>query len=861
MIKTAIVAVVSLCTGRPLPIFFLALILAAGSTGYAVRHFALKTDVKDLISPNLPWAQRGAQLLRDFRQRQIIVVVDAPTSELVDQATTKLVAALRQRPERFLAVTEPGGGRFFERDGLLFLPDAQVARITTELNNANPFIGSLAADPSLRGSLDALSLALTGVQYGRVKLDDLTLPMNMASDTVDAVLASRPASFSWRALTEGKPPAPQDLRRFIQVQPVLDYRSLRPGHAATGAISQIASDLKLGSIYQVRVRQTGEIPMDDDEFGTITKNAGITTSVSIGLVLIILWLALRSPRIIAAVTVTLMFGLAISAAAGLLLVGAFNLISIAFFVLFVGLGVDFAIQFSVRYRSERHDRPDLRDALRSAALKAGSPLALAAVAIAAGFSSFMPTDYIGLSELGEIAGIGMIVAFLSSITLLPAMLTLFNPPGEPQPMGFSWLAPVDRFTARHRIPIVVITLLVVLLATPLLMNLPFDFNPTHLQDPNDESVKTFLELKNEPQTGANAIEIETPDLRVADDTAKRLSALPEVTQATTLSQFIPQNQDEKIRLIRAAAQSIDASLNPEKLEGPPTDQQNIDSLKSTADKLSQAAGTNQAPGPEAARRLAGLLSKLAAAAPGARTRAETAVAEPLRFALGQLRRELDPQNVTLSTIPQDIATQWITPDGRARIQVLPNGDPENTEILRRFVTAVVDIAPNATGPAVLLYEAGQTVIHAFILAGIFALSAVTVLLLIALRRVRDVLLTLIPLLVAGAVTLELCVVFGLPLNFANIIALPLLLGVGVAFKIYYIMAWRAGKTNLLQSSLTRAVIFSAMTTATAFGSLWLSENPGTSSMGKMMALALLCTMAAAVFFQPLLMGPPRKVRD
>jgi hopanoid biosynthesis associated RND transporter like protein HpnN len=861
MIKSAIVAVVSVCTRRPLSIFVLALILAAGSTVYAVRHFALKTDVKDLVSLNLPWAQRGAQLLRDFPQQQIIVVIDAPTSELVDQATTKLVAALRQRPDRFLAVSEPGGGRFFERNGLLFLPDAQVARITAELSNANPFIGSLAADPSLRGSLDALSLALTGVQYGQVKLDDLTLPMNMASYTVDAVLAGRPASFSWRALTEGKPPAPRELRRFIQVQPVLDYHSLRPGHAATGAISQIASDLKLGPIYQARVRQTGEIPMDDDEFGTITKNAGIATAVSIGLVLIILWLALRSPRIIAAVTVTLIFGLAVSAAAGLFLVGAFNLISIAFFVLFVGLGVDFAIQFSVRYRSERHDHPDLQDALRSAALKAGTPLALAAVAIAAGFSSFMPTDYIGLSELGEIAGIGMIVAFLSSITLLPAMLKLFNPPGEPQPMGFSWLAPVDRFTTRHRIPIVVITLLVVLLATPLLMNLPFDFNPTHLQDPNDESVKTFLEFKNEPQTGANAIEIETPDLRVADDTAKRLSALPEVTQATTLSQFIPQNQDEKIRLIRAAAQTIDASLNPEKVEGPPTDPQNIDGLKSTADKLSEAAGTNQGPGPEAARRLAGLLSKLAAAAPGMRTRAETAVAEPLRFALGQLRQELDPQNVTLSTVPQDLATQWITPDGRARIQVLPTGDPENTEMLRRFVTAVLNVAPNATGPAVLLYEAGQTVIHAFILAGIFALSAITVLLLIALRRVRDVLLTLVPLLVAGAVTLELSVVFGLPLNFANIIALPLLLGVGVAFKIYYIMAWRAGKTNLLQSSLTRAVIFSAMTTATAFGSLWLSQNPGTSSMGKMMALALLCTMAAAVFFQPLLMGPPRKVRD
>ena len=157
-----------------------------------------------------------------------------------------------------------------------------------------------------------------------------------------------------------------------------------------------------------------------------------------------------------------------------------------------------------------------------------------------------------------------------------------------------------------------------------------------------------------------------------------------------------------------------------------------------------------------------------------------------------------------------------------------------------------------------LYEARNTVVRAFIEAGIFALSAIAILLWIALRRMGDVVLTLLPLLVAGVVTLELCAVFDLPLNFANIIALPLLLGVGVAFKIYYIMAWRAGKTALLQSSLTRAVIFSAMTTATAFGSLWLSSQPGTSSMGKLMALALVCTMTAAVLFQPALMGPPRE---
>ena len=132
---------------------------------------------------------------------------------------------------------------------------------------------------------------------------------------------------------------------------------------------------------------------------------------------------------------------------------------------------------------------------------------------------------------------------------------------------------------------------------------------------------------------------------------------------------------------------------------------------------------------------------------------------------------------------------------------------------------------------------------------------------LTLRRITDVLLTLVPLLVAGAVTLEICVLIGMPLNFANIVALPLLLGVGVAFKIYYVTAWRSGRTNLLQSSLTRAIFFSAMTTATAFGSLWLSSHPGTASMGKLLAMSLVTTLAAVLLFQPALMGKPRDLGE
>jgi uncharacterized protein len=210
-------------------------------------------------------------------------------------------------------------------------------------------------------------------------------------------------------------------------------------------------------------------------------------------------------------------------------------------------------------------------------------------------------------------------------------------------------------------------------------------------------------------------------------------------------------------------------------------------------------------------------------------------------------------------LPRSLVRDWLLPDGRARVQALPKGDPNDTGVLRNFATAVLHAEPMATGGAISLFESARTVTAAFAEAGILALLAIAILLLVALRRLTDVLLTLVPLLLAGVVTLEICVLDGIALNFANIIALPLLLGVGVAFKIYYIMAWRAGRTGLLQSSLTRAVVFSAMTTAVAFGSMWASSYPGMSSMGKLMALALLCTMAAAVLFQPVLMGRPRQV--
>ncbi|MEA2935678.1 MAG: uncharacterized protein QOD74_2324, partial [Variibacter sp.] len=266
-------------------------------------------------------------------------------------------------------------------------------------------------------------------------------------------------------------------------------------------------------------------------------------------------------------------------------------------------------------------------------------------------------------------------------------------------------------------------------------------------------------------------------------------------------------------------------------------------------------------GGRAAKRLASAVTRLTEANESVRTAVQTAFVAPLDVALDLLRRSLKADKITAETLPKELTQEWITKDGKARLEALPKGDSNDNEVLRAFARAVLAVYPSATGAPISLLESGHTVVRAFFEAGAWALISIAILLWIVLGRFDDVLLTLVPLLLAGVVTLELSVIFGMPLNFANIIALPLLLGVGVAFKIYYIMAWRAGQTELLQSSLTRAVIWSALTTATAFGSLWLSSHPGTSSMGKLLALALVSTMAAAVLFQPALMGKPRVIKD
>jgi hopanoid biosynthesis associated RND transporter like protein HpnN len=857
-----VVSIVKACTRFASLTVLVALILAVAAGVYTARNFTINTDINTLISSNLDWRKRDNQFEKAFdRERTILAVIDAPTPELTSAAAAALERKLSGDTQHFESVQQLGAGEFFEKNGLLFLPVAEVGQVTGQFEAAAPLIEIMAGDPSIRGLTGALETGLAGVRRGQIKLDNTERPFTQIAQTIENVLNKGSGTFSWRELVSDKPLTDSDRRSFIEFRPILDFNALEPGKDATDAIRQAAQDLNLAGEFGARVRLTGPVPIANEEFATVADGAIINGIGTVLVVLLILWMALHSAKIISAVFLNLFIGLSITTAAGLWMVGSLNLLSIAFAVLFVGLGVDFGIQYSVRYRSERFKTDDLRLALQQAAERSAVPLSLAAMATAAGFLSFLPTDYKGISELGKIAGVGMLVAFLTSITVLPALLRLLNPPGESDPVGYAFLAPVDYFLEKHRVIIIVGTLLIAVAGLPLLYFLQFDFNPINLRSPKVESIATFLDLRKDPNTGANAINVMTNSEADAKKIEEKLAKVPEVLRTMSLDSFVPEDQPAKLRLIGQGAKVLDPALNPDSIDAAPSDAENIEALKGSAENLRKVAGDAKGPGAVASRRLADALSKLADSDQATRDKTQAIFVSPLKIMLDQIKNSLQAQPVSLKTLPADLVNSWKTKDGLIRVEALPRGDPNDNDTLRKFAAAVLTAEPNAIGGPVSILKSGETVVKAFIHAGITALIVIGLLLWLALRRITDVLLTLVPLLVAGAVTLEICVLIGLPLNFANIVALPLLLGVGVAFKIYYVTAWRSGRTNLLQSSLTRAIFFSALTTATAFGSLWLSSHPGTASMGKLLALSLVTTLAAVLLFQPALMGKPRDVGE
>jgi hopanoid biosynthesis associated RND transporter like protein HpnN len=848
-------------------------VMAAGLVFYTATHLSVDTNTEHLISAQLPWRRAVEQLDRAFPQlsNTLAVVIDASTPELADDAQRRLVGALAPRTDLFEEVfaieTEP----FFRRNGLLYLEPQQLKSLADALTRAQPFLGTLDENPSLASLFTLLTRALQRPEAGF----DLSPALGQIASAVAAVNEGRFHRLSWAALTAGDAGAPgATTRRFIEIAPHFEFDRLLPAGRSIDAIRATAKRLQLSPEYGVTVRLTGSVAMEHEELLTAVTGAGVSLSAALVMVGVLLYLALRSARLVVAAVLTLACGLTFTAAFAAAAIGHLNLISVAFGVLYVGLGIDYALYVCMEYRELLGRGEPSRTAMPAAARRMGGFMVVCAATTSIGFLAFIPTSFTAIAELGAISAFGMLMSLLMSITLLPALVELMPP--DPKRVQFrpGTATRVLEWPYRHARALWIGAGVAACGALALLPRVHFDPDPLDLRDPKSESVATYRELLKDPDTPTLTLSALTADLRSAQALADRLATLPSVKQALTLQSFVPENQDTKLAII----DDIALALGPNFTESPGPDRPRADprderSLSELIEQLrvfvKQASAAQSRNARVLLEQLQRFQATLASRDPSGRQHLLGQLREtllgtlPLR--LRELRDALQAQPVTLADLPRPLVRRWLSPEGLYRVEAWPKEILDRVEPMQRFVNAVRSVAPQAVGPPIVILESARAVVDAFQRAFVYSFVAITLLLLVILRKPFDVLLAMLPLVFSGLFTVAGMVLLGISFNFANVIALPLILGVGIDYGVYIVQRGRVSEeaaANLLRSGAARAVLFGALTTIASFGNLVWARHPGTVSLGILLTLGLGLTLICALVFLPSLMAwHLRRVRE
>jgi len=758
-----------------------------------------------------------------------------------------------------------------------------LEKSASDLATMQPFLGRLSADLSLRG----LFLLLKDVLEAKDTADsiDITPVITPVTAAIRAVMGNQHAPLSWQELIQGESSEETSKQRqqFILLQPRMDFTRFLAAKPAMQTIKNAAAALQLDADHGIRVRLTGSAALSHDELVSVSTGAGTAALLALLLVGVLLTIGLGSFRFVVATLLCLMTGLILTTAFAALTIGHLNLISVAFAVLYIGLGVDYAIHLCLRCREIEKTGQGTTSALWQAAHDVGASLLLCAVTTAVGFYCFVPTDYTGVSELGIISGSGMFISLVVTLTLLPAILCIWNKLVPLQHKNkaketIAWRFPTMLSLDARARTVRIMAIVAALSAAIWLPQARFDYNPINLRDQTSESITTYRDLVSSHNISPSSIMVLTPDAGQVSIIQQRLGRLDTVDKTISLFNFIPSDQDEKLAIVddmslllgfeagasNPVAVTIAEQVNAiRQLESALNiyitnfSQSRLDDV--TLQKLNAFRQLYQT--------LQSFSRQLASQPTDAKQANLMALDKDL---LGTLPATLDLLQTTLSAtpvsrqnIPASLSRRWFSDTGLYRIEVVPKEDIGDINNLRRFVSQVRKVAPDATGAPVFTLEAGDAVIGAFKQAFGIAFVLIFLLLLALLRSIADTLLILLPLLLAAMLTGACAVLLDIPFNFANVIALPLLLGIGVDNGIHMVQRFRHMQSdqrssqqsdhhNLLRTSTSKAVVLSALTTICSFGALSFSPHQGTADMGQLLMLGviiiLICTLVVLPAF-------------
>jgi hypothetical protein len=853
----------------PWTLLLLSLSLCGATLYYTFENLEINTNTAEMLSPDLPFQQNQAHFNQAFPEdaTTIIFAVEAKTPEETSLAAIKLAEQLNKADDRFDSAYIPTDNAFFRQQALLYLDQNDLNNFAKKLTDAQPFIGHLAQNYHLEGLFGIIGQALN--RHDNALPMDLNPILIAIDDVLKSQLNGQSNYLSWQnILSEHKPDGDQSAdaqtqlsRTIVIAKPKMHFNEMLPADVALSAAREISHAMMVEN-PSLKIRMTGETALEHEELESVTKGATLSGLLSLILVFGVQWIGLRSVRLLITTYIVLVMGLIFTAGFAAITVGHLNVISIAFASLYIGLGVDYAVHICLHYREGKADGLSNSEAILISIRDVGSSLFLCALATAIGFFAFIPTDYSGVSELGVISGGGIFIGLIISLTVLPALFCVF-PVDNAKPIR-SPLTPkfIVTFPFRFSTGIKIISILLGIGACYVLTDLTFDYNPINLRDPNSESVVTIKELLKSKTDSPFALTALASSLEAAGKITSQLAQQPSVHESITLASFVAKDQDEKLATIedlnlmlggqlknfddtldavnqRDALIKFNEELKKAIIEKSPNlSQQTLQQLQQRIETFIAQADSAQTPS-------------------ASYVQLEKNILGLLPFTLERLRTSLTAVPFGLDDLPLEIKSHWISATGLYRVLIMPEKDQNKPDNLKEFVTQVQTVDSNVSGLPIINQAGGDAIVKAFIKAFSGAFVAIVVLLLLMYRNVRKTLLIIMPLLLAAMLTGATNVLLDNPFNFANIIALPLLLGMGIDSSILIMHRHHSNSCedeNLLQSSTTRGIIFSSITTLCSFSSLAFSAHQGMASMGLVLAIGLTFTVMCSLIVLPAFSG-------
>lgn len=861
---------------HPRIVLAVALLLAALSVVYTSRKLEFLTGRDDLMPRHAAFQQDYQAYRAAFGdQEEIAVVIEGADPALVSRFSDALYARLSQEKRLFLEVLYPGGMPYFRQNGLLFMSLDELKAMAHTLEKAGPVLQDLAAAPSIQTLFSSLTNQID--DYLKAPTPDKLQRLTFMLGTLDKGFAGFDGKKSTLSMdsfltggADGKASALENAGRqqVIAIRPLKETDSFVPAEKAIKKVRQELNILRQKPEFKgISAGITGVPVLEYEEMATSMNDMTIASVLSLVLTVILLLVAFRGVKNTVAAMVALLIAISIAFGLATLFVGHLNILSMAFAVMLLGLGVEYGIQVVLRHQELLH-HDSFETALQESLSSNLRPVLLAFATTALAFLTFLLTDFRGIAELGLIAAMGVFVCFAATFTVLPAVLVLLHRKSateRPKPIPHNTTPPLQRLFARPGL-IVAATILLALTGTAALTRVPFDFNMLNLQAKGLESVTYAYKLmKSKENSGYFGVSM-AKDHDEAIRLTKRFEALPSVDHVVSLPALVPDQQPEKlaelerIKQIMAKVQPVPYEENLRVMELPAI----FEGFRERVEKLKLNLEARKLPEaqPIAAflktldKFFAGLEKEKDGNALTMLREMQEAMFAPLPEKLKLLKESLQARAVSEADVPQALKQRFVGKDGRLLLQIAPKKEIFNEQPLAEFVTQIKSVDPHATGEPVSVYESFKILKLSYLQAFLYALGGVVLILLIAFRSLRSTLLGVAPLAVGLLLMVGGMWLFGLKFNVANIIVMPLLLGVGIDSAIYIISRHLKGEESPVEvatSSAGKGVFLNALTILFSFGALMVARHQGVFSIGAVMSLGMTAIVLAFLVFLPALL--------